>query len=52
MGRMTDMERELETTLLQRYELWKRVGYSARRFKRMLTPSDGTYKVRWRRFVT
>jgi hypothetical protein len=44
MGRMMEMERELEAILLQRYELWKRVGYSARRFKRMLTPSDDTYK--------
>jgi hypothetical protein len=44
MGRMTEMERELETVLLQRYELWKGIGYGARRFKRMLTPSDPTYK--------
>ena len=41
---MSEMERELEVVLLQRYELWKGIGYSARRFKRMLTPSDVTYK--------
>jgi hypothetical protein len=41
---MTPAERELETLLLQRYELWKQTGYVARRFKRMLTPGDATYK--------
>jgi len=41
---MTELERELETVLLQRYELWKRIGYRAVYFKRMLAPKDRIYK--------
>jgi hypothetical protein len=41
---MTPMERELEAVLLRRYEQWKQVSYRATRFKRMLTPTDPTYK--------
>ncbi len=41
---MTEIETELETILLQRYSQWKQIGYSARRFKRMLNPSDRTFK--------
>jgi hypothetical protein len=41
---MTEMERDLETVLLERYELWKRIGYTAVYFKRMLTFSDPIYK--------
>ena len=41
---MTPAEQELDTLLRQRYELWKQTGYTATRFKRMLTPGDATYK--------
>jgi hypothetical protein len=41
---MNPMERELETALLARYELWKQISYSAVYFKRMLTPSDPIHK--------
>jgi hypothetical protein len=41
---MTPLEKELQSALLNRYEKWKEIGYSATYFKRMLTPSDPIYK--------
>jgi hypothetical protein len=42
--RMTPMERELEAALMERYRLWKQIGYTAVYFKRMLTPTDRIHK--------
>jgi hypothetical protein len=41
---MSPMERELEAALMERYRLWKQIGYTAVYFKRMLTPSDPIHK--------
>ena len=37
---MSDLEKELETALMQRYDQWRTIGYTATYFKRMLTPGD------------
>lgn len=44
MAHMSELERALGQAMLGLYEKWKEVGYTARRFKRMLTPTDPTYK--------
>jgi hypothetical protein len=41
---MATLEQELEKALLERYKLWKDIRYTAKYFKRMLTPSDRIYK--------
>jgi hypothetical protein len=41
---MSPLEKELLSALLNRYEMWKQIGYSATYFKRMLTPKDPIYK--------